>query len=216
MPKRSPALEARRSELIVLMLVIEADRTGYEIRRLIKEWRIDRYLPVSPTTIYRALQRLEAEGCLTSRSRQSGNYPVSTVYAVTPTGEEKYHTLVAEESEFVRTAYSLDSFLGLALFVDEDTRRTRVHAWQEAARHRMEALNAAINDKVPGHTYGKAFPEWILMDHERDLLKAEIAWMDKYLEIGRPGPSKSGGAERVRHRHGTAVDDPSTDGAEGR
>ena len=46
MSKRSPALESRRSELIVLLLLMEADRTGYEIRSLIRE-----YLFVS---VYRA------------------------------------------------------------------------------------------------------------------------------------------------------------------
>lgn len=190
MAKRSPALEARRSELIVLMMVMEADRTGYEIRHLIKEWNIDRYLPVSPTTIYRALQRLEEEGCLTSRSRRSGKYPVSRVYAMTRKGRETYRSLLLEEARFFRTAYSLDSFVGLSSFISEHERRQLVKTWQGAAVERIQTLDALINDKStgPGHTYGKPFPEWLLLDHERDMLKAEVVWMDKFLKIGRLHP----------------------------
>ena len=192
MSKRSPALESRRSELIVLLLLMEADRTGYEIRSLIREWNIDRYLPVSPTTIYRALQRLEAEGCLTSQPRQLGRYPVSTVYSITAKGKRRYRGHLLAESVFARTAFSLDPFLGLAAFLDNDIRREVVGEWKQVARKRYEEVDAAIKDKSrgPGHTYGKAFPEWLLLDHERDMLKAELAWMDKYLEIGMTEPRR--------------------------
>lgn len=192
MSKRSPALESRRSELIVLLLLMEADRTGYEIRSLIREWNIDRYLPVSPTTIYRALQRLEAEGYLTSQPRQLGRYPVSTVYSITAKGKRRYRGHLLAESVFARTAFSLDPFLGLAAFLDNDTRREVVGEWKQVARKRYEEVDAAIKDKSrgPGHTYGKAFPEWLLLDHERDMLKAELAWMDKYLEIGMTEPRR--------------------------
>ena len=138
MSKRSPALESRRSELIVLLLLMEADRTGYEIRSLIREWNIDRYLPVSPTTIYRALQRLEAEGCLTSQPRQLGRYPVSTVYSITAKGKRRYRGHLLAESVFARTAFSLDPFLGLAAFLDNDTRREVVGEWKQVARKRYE------------------------------------------------------------------------------
>ena len=59
--------------------------------------------------------------------------------------------------------------------------------------HHVADLDARIKDttKGPGHTYGKPFSEWLLLDHERDMLKAELAWMDKYLEIGKTKPSKA-------------------------
>ena len=183
MPKRSPVLEARRSELIVLFLLMTVDRSGYELRALIREWSIERYLPVSPTTIYRALERLSREGCVTGVSRKSGRYPVSTVYAITGKGRERYKEHIFAESAFARTSYSLDSFLGLANYLTHEERRQVVHGWQETARARWDELNERIEDKVPGpgHTYGKAYPEWLLLDHERDMLQAEIAWMDKYI-----------------------------------
>ena len=193
MPKRSPALEARRSELIVLLMMMEAERTGYEIRTLLHEWNIDRCLPVSPTTIYRALQRLADEGCMTSKSRKLGRYPVSTVYAINDKGRARYKEHLLAESVFTLTAYSLDAFLGLAAFLDNKERQKIVRDWQKEAVIRIADLDARIKDttKGPGHTYGKPFSEWLLLDHERDMLKAELAWMDKYLEIGKTKPSKA-------------------------
>lgn len=192
MPKRSPALEARRSELIVLLMLMEEERTGYEIRTLLHEWSIDRCLPVSATTIYRALQRLADEGCLEGKSRKSGRYPVSTVYAINEKGRARYKEHVMAESVFMRTAYSLDAFLGLAAFLDDKERRQIVKAWQAAAKLRIAELDARIEDKRsgPGLTYGKPFSVWLVIDHERDMLKAELTWMDKYLEIGRTKPPK--------------------------
>lgn len=187
MAKRSPALEAQRSELIILLMLMETKRTGYEIRTLLQAWNIDRYLPVSATTIYRALKRLADEGCLTGKSRQSGRYPVSTVYTITQNGKDKYRELVLAESVFIRTAYSLDAFLGLAAYLDNQERRKIVRDWQAAAVVRIAELDTLIEDKIhgPGRTYGKPFSEWLLIDHERDMLKAEQLWMDKYLEIGQ-------------------------------
>jgi DNA-binding PadR family transcriptional regulator len=192
MAKRSPVLEARRSELIVLFLLMDLDRSGYEIRTLIRTWNIERYLPVSPTTIYRALERLAREGFVCGESRKSGRYPVSTVYAITEKGRQRYKEHILAESLFARTSYSLDSFLGLANFLTHDERQQVVHEWQDAARARVAGLDARIEDKVPGpgHTYGKAYPEWLLLDHERDMLKAEIAWMDKYVnKLALPSPA---------------------------
>jgi hypothetical protein len=91
------------------------------------------------------------------------------------------------ESVFARTAYSLDAFLGLAAFLDDRERQKIVHDWQAVAAERIAGLDARIADTTrgPGHTYGKAFSEWLLLDHERDMLKAELVWMDKYLKIGK-------------------------------
>lgn len=185
MAKRSPALEARRSELIVLFLLMDTDCSGYEIRTLIREWKIDRYLPVSPTTIYRALERLEQEGCLRGVDRKSGRYPVSRVFSITAQGKRRYREHVVAETSFARTSYSLDAFLGLANFLTREERQQVVRRWQEGARARIAELTARIEDKEPGpgHTYGKAYPEWLLLDHERDVLAAELVWMDKFLGL---------------------------------
>ena len=193
MAKRSPLLEARRSELIILLILMEQQCSGYEIRAMIHDWHIDRFLPVSATTIYRALQRLADDGCLLGKSHKSGKYPVSIVYAITDKGKERYREHILAESGFNRTGYSLDAFLGLASYLDENIRIRVVRDWQTSAEKRIEELNILIDDRVhgPGHTYGKPYSEWLLLDHERDMLKAEMIWMEKFTKITRNNVPRS-------------------------
>ena len=180
MPKRSPKSEASRSELIVLFLLMDVPRSGYQIRSLIRQWRIARYLPVSPANIYRTLGRLADGGCVTGAACRNGRYPLSTVYRITPKGKRRYRQLIMAEADFQRTSYSLITFIGLANYLTPAERERAVGAWQEAALARVAELDARIKDKTVGRTYGKAFPEWILFDHERDMMRAEAQWMDKY------------------------------------
>lgn len=185
MPKRDPASEAKRSELIVLFLLIEGARSGYEIRTCIRDWRIDEHLPVSPATIYRTLERLANLGFLSAATRQNGRFPVSTVYSITPKGKEYYRALIVKEAEFSRTVHSLTTFLSLASYLDFGERERLARIWQATARRRIKELDACISDTTPGpgHIYGKPFAEWILLDHERDALMADAKWLDKYISI---------------------------------
>ena len=182
MSKRSPALEAKRSELIVLFLLMDGALSGYQIRSRIRDWKIERYLPVSPTTVYRTLERLAGQDFLSTTTRQNGRFPVSTVYSITTKGKRHYRQLILDEAVFTQTSYSLTVFLGLAHFLTPDERERLNRGWQTAARARIDELDILINDKTlgPGHTYGKAFAEWVLLDHERDMLMAESLWMEKY------------------------------------
>jgi DNA-binding PadR family transcriptional regulator len=183
MPKQNPEQQARRSELIVLFLLMESQWSGYQIRTLIRSWRIDRYLPVSPTTVYRALERLAGEGCLSSAEHRQGRYPVSTVYTITPKGAARYRQLAMDESSFSRTPYSLSASLGLCARLSRVERAKIASTWRKAAMATAAEIDARIKDKAPGHTYGKAYPEWLLLDHERDMLRAEARWMAKYARM---------------------------------
>ena len=191
MPKRSPKSEAKRSELIVLFLLMDVPRSGYQIRSLIRNWQIARYLPVSPATVYRTLVRLASGACIRGTARQNGRYPVSTVYAITPKGKRLYRQLIMAEASFARTTYSLTTFIGLANYLTPTERERAAGAWQRAALARAAELDARIKDRTVGHTYGKAFPEWLLFDHERDMMRAEAQWMDKYVSflLAHPTPA---------------------------
>ena len=183
MAKRNPAAEAKRSELIVLYLLMEVARSGYQIRALIRDWEIDRYLPVSPTTIYRTLERLAEQGFLGGATLKNGRFPISTMYTISAKGKRHYRKLIMEEACFSRSGYSLTTFLGLAHYLTQPECETLARVWQRAARERIKELDSRINDRTRGigHTYGKTFAEWILLDHERDMLGAEVLWLDKYI-----------------------------------
>ena len=55
--------------------------------------------------------------------------------------------------------------------------------WQRSAREKVEALTRRIEDRTKGRTYGKPYPEWLLLDHERHMLTAESEWMDRFIAM---------------------------------
>lgn len=183
MRKRSPEQEARRTSLIVLFMLFEEPRSGYDIRTLIEKWRVDEYIPVSSTTVYRALARIEKQGYVESSEEKRGNYPTAKIYRITKAGREAYAKLVEKESEFADTAYASNVFLSMATHLSREDRARLAKHWQSEARAKIEDLSRRIDDNSDGGIYGKSYPEWLLLDHERDQLAAEIAWMDKFCRL---------------------------------
>ncbi len=180
MRKRNPEQEARRTSLIALFMLIKSPRSGYDIRLLIDKWNLTEYIPVSSTTVYRALARIEKKGYVESYEEKRGKYPVATVYRITEAGREAYKRMVDNEAEFADTAYAANIFLGLATPLGLEVRRNLARKWQEKARTKIQELTDRIEDHTENSIYGKPFPEWLLLDHERHQLTAEVEWMDKF------------------------------------
>ncbi len=182
MRKRSPDEEVRRTSLIALFMLKDEPRSGYEIKRLLQEWNVNEYIPVSSTTMYRALARLSSDGYVRSAQKKRGNYPTSTVYQITASGAKLYRQIVHEETKFTSSAYAISLFLGTTGYVSRSERRVIAKKWQDDARAKIKELTDRIENTAQGGIYGKPFPEWLLMDHERHMLAAEIEWLDGYVK----------------------------------
>ncbi len=183
MRKRNPEEEARRSSLIALFCLLEHDLSGYALKQMLKKWHVSESLPISPSTIYRSLGRLEQDGAVGFSLQKNGNYPQSKVYRITSLGRKTYRELLREEAQFSHSSYALATFLGFAAYISKKERLKLVRQWQKAARVAVVELQTRINDHTEGETYGKPFAQWLLYDHEKAMIVAEIDWLDKYLEI---------------------------------
>ena len=82
------------NELVVLGLLMEEPRHGYDLQRLIQERRMDEYINLAASSMYKVLNRLEAAGDIESRPETVGNRPERQVYHITPQGEERLKRLV--------------------------------------------------------------------------------------------------------------------------
>ena len=183
MHRRTPEAEGRRSSLIALFCLTGAPQSGYGIRQLIKQWRMEEYLSASPATIYRSLARLEKKGLLASHMERNGRYPKSKVYEITDEGRQHYAELIRNEATFRRTGYALSPFLGLATRLDRAVRIRLVTGWMEAAAAQAEELQTRIDDHRPGKTYGKSYAEWLMLHHEAHQLRSEVRWIKHYLRM---------------------------------
>jgi len=177
MSKRTPDGEGRRTELITLFCLISDDLSGYALAKLMREWGFCDYLPVSDATIYRALARLEKSGLVESREEKNGRYPTARVFRITSAGKDKYRELIRKEGRFAKTPHAWNTFLGLASHLSIEERIKIARQWQEDEKRRIAELDVRMEAPT---TFGKSFGEWLLIDHERAILKAESSWIDQY------------------------------------
>ena len=77
-----------RYDLVLLGLIKEKERSGYDIMTEIKNRELDRWAKISTSTIYNRLTRLEKNGSIEGHSERDGNRPARTVYRILDKGSE--------------------------------------------------------------------------------------------------------------------------------
>ena len=82
------------NELVVLGLLMEGPRHGYDLQGLIQERGMDEYINLAASSMYKVLNRLETAGDIESRPETVGNRPERQVYHITPQGEERLKYLL--------------------------------------------------------------------------------------------------------------------------
>ncbi|MEU4545658.1 PadR family transcriptional regulator [Nonomuraea dietziae] len=74
------------TRLLVLGLLNEGPRHGYEINQLVTAGALDQWTDVKPGSIYHALAKLEAEGLTETHAEERTGDRLRRVYAITPEG----------------------------------------------------------------------------------------------------------------------------------
>ncbi len=77
-----------RYDLVLLGLIKEHERSGYDIMTEIRTRELDRWAKISTSTIYNRLTRLEKNGSIEGRVERDGNRPERTVYHILDKGSE--------------------------------------------------------------------------------------------------------------------------------
>ena len=181
MATRNPTEEWRRTCIISLFCLMEDELNGYNLKQRLKKWRIHKHLPVSPATIYRALGKLEEQGCLLSRSVKNGNYPPSTVFQITEAGKQRYQELLEEESNFTRTEFSEHVFIGMCSYLPREERKRMARKRKQDALRHLKKLQQKLDNYEQEE--GKPYAEWLLLDHEIHMVQAQITWLDHFIDL---------------------------------
>jgi DNA-binding PadR family transcriptional regulator len=153
------------------------------LKKRLRDWHITDTLPISPSTIYRSLDRLEKMGALASQTVQKGNYPPAKVYRITGKGRELYREYLIEEAGFAKSVYDLSTFVSLSAYLPAAERIRLMRQRHDLLAAAVQELDRHINDHTEGATYGKPFAEWLLYDLERHMLKSEMAWIKRYAKM---------------------------------
>lgn len=86
-------------EYLVLAILRDGEQYGYQVAQQIQQRSIGALAP-SEGSLYPALHRLEAEGCLTASWREGERGPRRRWYRITPKGGDRLATLEAEFAAF--------------------------------------------------------------------------------------------------------------------
>lgn len=156
---------------------------GYQIRRELVSWRVDKWANVNPGSIYHGLASLTADGLLTRTDVVDGSREVA-VYEVTTSGHDvltrMLRSALATVDPYDRTAFTIA--FGLLPLVPRPevlgclvTRRTALErALAEFVRGKDDPANG------PPH----ARRGWVLW---HDLASAELRWLRETIDEVRAG-----------------------------
>ena len=88
--KISADLLRGHTDTIVLRLLTDGDKYGYEITKLVYE-HSDRVYELKEATLYSSLKRLEKDGYIASYWGDESQGGRRKYYAITPSGRDLYH-----------------------------------------------------------------------------------------------------------------------------
>lgn len=166
-----------RALLLLGVLRLESQH-GYRLNEFIR-----RNLPrmhMKPPTAYATLDRLCAAGLVSYREEREGARPPRKVYAITATGEARFHELLRKSLGAAPLAQEAGD-VGL-LLVDQLPPAEAVLCLRQrldAIRGRLEALR-----QVRHHRFGRGVD--LVGDHERMRLEAEEGWLLRLIASLQP------------------------------
>lgn len=173
------------TKLIVLGLLREGPKHGYEIKRRFEAEAMAEWAGVSYGAVYSALGRLSEQGLVEKIStEQVGKGPSREVYRITEAGREEFVALLREALSAL--AYATDPVDIAFRFLDA-LPAGEAHSLLEARKAQIEHGLAMLEQEkarfVEGHL-GAPYAEMgsLVFDHWLLRLRAELAWMQSVLE----------------------------------
>lgn len=171
-----------RYDLVLLGLIFEKDRCGYDIMTEIRTRELDRWAKISTSTIYSRLTRLEKSEYIVGRTEHNDKRPDRMVYAITDSGVELFRKEVIRHL----TGFNDDPrTLGFAFLFGFDSYSAVVRALEAHKRHLMseiERLEQMIAEE-PKPTLYREGP--FLNCMSRDHILVELKYCSAAIEILR-------------------------------
>ncbi len=164
------------TELVILGLLKRQPAHGYELLRIARTRRMSEYIRLPPSGMYKALARLEEQGCVTAQVEREGNRPERQTYAITPKGEARLQQLLFNHLQAALDHF--DPFNAALTFGDLAPRRALIKELRRrkeiitGTHEEAEQLQAALTSSPQTYFSRLRVMRWA--EH----LKAELSWLD--------------------------------------
>jgi len=183
-------MSALTTRILVLGVVkVGGPANGYQLRRELLSWDVERWAQLNPGSVYSMLTTLEGQGLIEKHElAASGSDRAATVFTITDAGEQELVRLVTESLEQVpesgdplplRVAFNFAAFLSRTEFL-------------RAARARRESIVAArprMDEAIEQLARTQTAPPHVGLELglEARILDAQIDWLGEIIELVEEG-----------------------------
>lgn len=167
-------------EIVLLALLYEEDRYGYEIESVIEERNMRNWTKIGFSSIYNSLNNLEKKSLIGSRYEAEYGSPARKVYYVNDTAKTSIRDTIKRTLHSPERVYSEFS-IGMAFshFLTKDEVYDCLTGYREGLLKRRELIleNCSKYQNVKSKIHLKA-----LFTHPLKLIDAEVEWLNDLLE----------------------------------
>lgn len=161
-------------ELILLGLLKESPKHGYEIKRKIKEI-LSLFAGVDLKSIYYPLRVLEKKGLVVKRITKLGRRPQRFVYALTKKGQNRFNDLLTKSFlNFKRPQFSLDLSLYFLHYIKPSVASRRL-----SGRLRiLKRISRDLTQMIASLKKKKSLSLTHILEHNLKMLEAESQFLE--------------------------------------
>jgi len=165
-------------ELILLGLLKESPKHGYEIKKRINKI-FALFAGIDLKSIYYPLRVLEKKGLILKRAVQSGRHPPRRVYTLTPKGQKRFDELLAKSFlNFKRPQFSLDLSLYFLDYIEADIARRRLRGRMRLLHQLSRGLKQTVyslkNKKPQSLVY--------ILEHDLQMVDTELKFLSNLIK----------------------------------
>jgi DNA-binding PadR family transcriptional regulator len=168
------------AELVILSLIAERPRHGYQIEQVIEEREMREWTDLGFSSIYYILNKLEGQGYIESKVEQAaGRGPARKVYTITQSGFQACQVGILESLAEPPRPESM-FLLGLANLpaVPQEEALSALLTYESHLTERREHLQNRAQlgaDSFPTHVAA-------MFDFSLKMIQAELAWVKQFIE----------------------------------
>lgn len=165
-------------ELILLGLLKESPKHGYEIKKKIKEI-LFLFAGVELKSIYYPLRVLEKKGLVSRHAGKQGRRPQRFIYELTSKGQARFNELLNESFlNFKRPQFTLDLSLYFLNHIKPQVARRRLRARMQILKRladNMEKTVASLTNK-------KSSPLSRILEHNLQMVQTELQFLNRLIK----------------------------------
>ncbi|HEX2910494.1 MAG TPA: PadR family transcriptional regulator [Chloroflexia bacterium] len=179
-------------QLVLLGLLSEQPRHGYEIKQTFEQGSFAEYLKVSGGGLYYNLHKLVKEGYITEQNvEREGNYPDRHIYQITPEGRNYFFRLLRDTMSDLKGRNFFDPLDAALLFGPLLSRQEVLVRFQRQlvrTRARYFQLNLIYETLKKVKTFKEPY-NLLLLDHSVSRLKSSMEWLEKAYRVIQEDPA---------------------------